>query len=179
MSVLDTIGGFLTANLNHIIVIFAVWIGGELFLRLVANRVGKLSAEHGDRQTKMKRAATIARLIHGLGRFALVVVLFVWVLRLFNVDPTPIIASAGVVGLAIGFGAQTLVKDFVAGIFLIAENQYGVGDQVTIGGNEGRVECLSIRSTVLRDAENNVIYIPNGSVTTVINKSKKGVDCLI
>lgn len=175
MSVLHAMEQFLSQHWQEIATIFGVAIAGELLLRFATRRLTLHASAHGDKRTTVHRAATVARLVHGAGHMVLFIVVLFWALRLIGIDPTPIIASAGVVGLAIGFGAQTLVKDFMSGMFIIAENQYGVGDDVVIGGNEGTVECLSVRSTVLRDKENNKIYIPNGSVSVVINRSKRNV----
>lgn len=173
---LSTVADFLSANAQQIVTIIVVYLVGELFLAILARRIA-LSSARGDAKGRSKRAATIAHLVNGTGRSVLLVIILIWLLRLFAIDPTPILASAGVFGLAIGFGAQTLVKDFVSGIFIIAENQYGVGDDVTIGGFEGRVECLSIRSTILRDKNDHTVYIPNGSVTTVVNRTQHRVEC--
>lgn len=83
----------------------------------------------------------------------------------------PLFASAGIIGVAFGFGAQSLVKDFLSGVFIISENQFRVGDVVDIEGASGTVERIGIRSTVLRDADGNVHYFPNGMVQHVINKT--------
>lgn len=83
----------------------------------------------------------------------------------------PLFASAGIIGVAIGFGAQSIVKDFLSGIFIITENQYRVGDVIEIDGASGTVEQIGVRSTVLRDVDGNVHYIPNGMVQHVVNKT--------
>jgi small conductance mechanosensitive channel len=95
------------------------------------------------------------------------------VINIFGVDIRPILASAGIVGLAIGFGAQSLVKDFVSGLFILIENQYGVGDKVKIGSFEGKVIKVTMRSTVLMDHEKKVYYISNGLIKDVINMSQQ------
>lgn len=83
----------------------------------------------------------------------------------------PIFASAGILGVALGFGAQSLVKDFLSGVFIISENQFRVGDIIEIEGFGGTVERIGVRSTVIRDIEGNVHYFPNGMVQHVINKT--------
>lgn len=88
-----------------------------------------------------------------------------------HVNLAPVFASAGILGVAIGFGAQSLIKDFLTGVFIILENQYRVGDVVDIDGAAGTVERINIRSTVIRDADGNVHYLPNGTVVHVINKT--------
>ena len=91
--------------------------------------------------------------------------------RIFGIDLSPLFASAGIIGVALGFGSQSLVKDFLSGVFIIAENQYRVGDVVDIMGSSGTVERVGTRSTVLRDTDGNVHYIPNGTIQRVINKT--------
>lgn len=169
MSVLDAILTFIAEHASDIIIICSVYLGGQIALTLYAKRLGKVAADKGSARSRGTRATTVARLVHDVLHAALLLVVIFWTLRLFGIDPTPIIASAGVVGLAIGFGAQALVKDFISGLFIIAENQYSVGDRIKISGFEGVVESLSIRSTVLIDDDNNKIFIPNGSVTSVVN----------
>ena len=90
------------------------------------------------------------------------------------------IAGAGIVGVALGFGTQTMVRDFIAGFFLVVEDQYGVGDTVDLGGEaKGTVEAITLRSTRLRDVEGNVWWVPNGQLTRVANKSHEWARALI
>lgn len=165
MSAIETITNFIATHIRDIVTICLVYLGGELILSLYARKIAA--------SAKSKRAKTLAKLIHDIGHVVMLIMISFWLLRLFGVDPTPIIASAGVLGLAVGFGSQTLVKDFVSGMFIIAENQYAVGDEVKIGNFEGTVECLNVRSTVLRDKDGNKVYIPNGSISTVVNLEKR------
>jgi small conductance mechanosensitive channel len=88
-----------------------------------------------------------------------------------SVDLGPLFASAGLLGVAIGFGAQSLIKDFLSGMFIIIENQYRVGDIVDIEGASGTVERVTVRSTVIRGADGNVHFLPNGQIVHVINKT--------
>jgi small conductance mechanosensitive channel len=88
-----------------------------------------------------------------------------------SVSLAPLFASAGIIGVALGFGAQSLVKDFISGIFIISENQYRVGDIIDINGSSGTVERIGTRSTVIRDDDGNVHYFPNGTIQHVINKT--------
>lgn len=90
------------------------------------------------------------------------------VLSHWKVDISPILTGAGIFGLAISFGSQTLVKDVISGFFIIGESQYNIGDRVKIGTYEGRVSRITLRLTVLKDDNGNKIYIPNSSITTVM-----------
>ena len=94
------------------------------------------------------------------------------VLRELDVDITPVLAGAGIIGLAVGFGAQTLVKDIISGLFLIAEDQVRIGDVAEINGIGGAVEEINLRTIVLRDVEGVVHHISNGEIRTLANKSK-------
>ena len=96
----------------------------------------------------------------------------VMVLAEFGVDLGPILASAGIVGIAIGFGAQNLVKDFLSGMFMLLEDQYGVGDIVDVGQASGTVEAVGLRITTLRDGNGTVWYVRNGEILRVGNKSQ-------
>ena len=95
------------------------------------------------------------------------------VLEQFGVDVTPILTGAGIAGLAVGFGAQTLVRDIISGFFMILEDQVRVGDSAAINGTGGLVEEINLRTIVLRDEEGTVHVFPNGSITTLANKSKE------
>lgn len=119
-----------------------------------------------------KRENTLTQLIRSFWRITIIAYIAAMVAsKLFYFDLSPLFASAGIIGVALGFGAQSLVKDFLAGIFIIAENQYRVGDIVDVMGASGTVERVGTRSTVLRDADGNVHYLPNGTIQHVINKT--------
>ena len=94
------------------------------------------------------------------------------VLREMNVDVMPMITGAGIAGVALGFGAQFLVRDLIAGFFLILEDQVRVGDSVVINGQGGGVEAINLRTTILRDVEGAVHVFPNGAITTLANRTR-------
>ena len=119
-----------------------------------------------------KREKTLIQLTRSFWRILMIFyVAAVIANKLFLFDLSPLFASAGIVGVALGFGAQSLVKDFLSGIFIIAENQYRVGDIVDIMGATGTVERIGTRTTVIRDTDGNVHYVPNGTIQHVINKT--------
>jgi len=95
------------------------------------------------------------------------------VLGEFGINLGPLIAGAGIAGIALGFGAQTLVRDFLSGVFMLAEDQYGVGDVVDLGNAAGTVEEIRLRTTRLRDGEGTVWFVPNGEIRRVANKSQR------
>ncbi|HCR55397.1 TPA: hypothetical protein DIV49_00325 [Candidatus Saccharibacteria bacterium] len=122
-----------------------------------------------------KRQKTLVDLFINIWRMLIFFTVLYALAKLFvpNISETlaPLFASAGIIGIALGFGAQSLIKDFLSGIFIISENQYRVGDVVEIEGFSGTVERIGSRSTVLRDVEGQVHYFPNGMVQHVINKT--------
>lgn len=125
-------------------------------------------------EQEQRRKARI-RTLGAVGRSLAAIFIWTWavlaVLTTLGVNVGPLIASAGVVGVALGFGAQSLVKDFLSGIFMLVEDQYGVGDTIDVGGVVGVVEDISLRVTTLRDSEGTVWYVRNGEILRVGNSS--------
>lgn len=116
-----------------------------------------------------RRVNTIARLAVRVAATMIAVMAALMALDLFGIDIGPAVAGLGVVGIAVGLGAQTLVRDWLAGIFVVLENQYSSGDVVRIAGVEGVVEDFSLRRTTLRDMDGTVHTVPNGLVTVASN----------
>ncbi|HEV2087347.1 MAG TPA: mechanosensitive ion channel family protein [Cryptosporangiaceae bacterium] len=121
------------------------------------------------RQQRAGALGSVLRSIASVLTFALALTL---ILDLFDVNLAPLLASAGVVGVALGFGAQSLVKDYLLGVFMIMEDQYGVGDAVDVGHASGTVEAVGLRVTTLRDVHGVVWYVRNGEIVRVGNKSQ-------
>jgi small conductance mechanosensitive channel len=119
-----------------------------------------------------RRIRTLQRLASRVVGAVIVIVASLMVLKLFAIDIGPAIAGLGVIGIAVGLGAQTVVKDWLAGIFIVIENQYSSGDLVRIAGVEGEVEDFSLRRTTLRDADGTVHTVPNGQIIVASNLSR-------
>lgn len=119
-----------------------------------------------------RRVNTIARLMVRIGGVILVTIALLMVLTEFGVEIGPAVAGLGVVGIAVGFGAQTLIRDWLAGIFIVLENQYSEGDVVRIAGVDGVVESFSLRRTTLRDLDGTVHTVPNGQITVASNMTR-------
>lgn len=150
---------------------FALKLGTALIDRIDASLAKAPQPERSARSTQ--RAKTLTSILRSTLR---AVILFAAVLSLLSavgINITPLLASAGVVGLALGFGAQSLVKDVISGFFILFEDQYGVGDAVDIDGKSGMVEHMNLRITQLRGAVGEVVIIPNGSIKIVTNNSKE------
>src|SRR3954466_9504382 len=121
---------------------------------------------------RVQRAKTMGDLLKSVITGVLIAVFGTMILSELGVNIAPIIASAGIIGIALGFGAQSLVKDFLSGIFMIFEDQYGVGDVVDVGEASGTIEAVSLRFTRLRDLNGTVWYVPNGEILRVGNMSQ-------
>jgi moderate conductance mechanosensitive channel len=125
-----------------------------------------------DALERAKRARTLGAVIQNAATALIVAIAVLTVLRELHVDIAPILTGAGIMGLAIGFGAQTLVRDIISGFFLILEDQVRVGDVAAINGTGGLVEAINLRTIVLRDAEGVVHVFPNGGINTLSNRTK-------
>ena len=119
-----------------------------------------------------KRAQTLDGIVRAVSTSLVVLIMTMFILRELGIDMTPIIATAGIGGLAIGFGAQSLVKDVISGFFILLEDQIRVGDVVSAGGKGGYVESVGLRIITLRDFDGSVHIVPNGCITTVTNMTK-------
>jgi small-conductance mechanosensitive channel len=125
-----------------------------------------------DALERAKRARTLGSLVRNVASALITGIATLMVLRELGIDIGPVLAGAGILGLAVGFGAQTLVRDIISGFFLILEDQVRVGDVAAINGQGGLVEAINLRTIVLRDSEGTVHVFPNGAITTLANRSK-------
>jgi small-conductance mechanosensitive channel len=128
---------------------------------------------------RVQRAETVGALVSSILAVIIWAMAVISVLDVLGVALGPIIAGAGIVGVAIGFGSQSLVRDFLTGIFMLVEDQYGVGDVIDAGVASGTVEGVSLRTTRLRDVEGIVWHVPNGAITRVGNKSQQWSRALV
>lgn len=158
-----------------------------LLIALISNAIGKRAIDRavaklasadikpgpGVVARQAERARTIGTVLTSTYSAFIWVIATGMILGEFGFDLGPVIASAGVIGVAIGLGAQTLVKDVLSGIFMLVEDQYGVGDQVKVGEVEGAVEKVGLRVTTVRDSAGTLWYLRNGEILVVGNKSKK------
>lgn len=124
------------------------------------------------RKRRVQRAETMGSLLKSIITTVIVAVVSIMVISELGYDVAPLIASAGILGVALGFGAQSLVKDYLSGIFMIFEDQYGVGDDVDLGEAIGTIEAVGLRVTRLRDVEGTVWYVRNGEILRVGNMSQ-------
>jgi small conductance mechanosensitive channel len=140
-------------------------------LRELALRKAERTAIQAERARR--RAETLGTVLNSIAAIVIYTVAVFMALGEFDVNLGPLIASAGIVGVAFGFGAQSLVKDFLSGIFMLVEDQFGVGDIIDVGPASGVVEVVSLRTTQLRDVHGTLWYVPNGEILRVANKSQE------
>lgn len=151
----------------------AVLVGCLILLKVGKWLIGRLARRNAARgDTAQQRAKTWQSLIGSIYTYLMVFVMVTIILRLFDVDITSIMAAAGVVGIAVAFGAQTLVKDILSGLFIWGEGSMAVGDLVSINDLDGTVESMTIRTTSIRNYNGNLVIIPNGDIRTMTNMSK-------
>lgn len=156
------------ANIAAIIAIsvIAYFVAVAVIGRAI-DRVEKQTEEATRRRRGQQRVVTVLELVRSIIRWVILITAGVWILASAGMDIRPVLAGAGVVGLAVGFGAQNLVRDIVSGFFILLEGQYAVGDYVQIGANFGMVESIGMRVTILKDLDNQRHFIPNGTITQI------------
>lgn len=165
--------------LNHGIKIAVIVVAAILTKSIAKKSIQRIvkAATHSDRpgtdEGEIKRMNTIVRIFSWTVSVLITVIAFMMIAQEFGLQIAPLLASAGIVGVAIGFGGQYLVRDVITGFFLIFENQYRIGDVVNMEGLGGVVEDISLRVTTLRDMNGTVHYIPHGEIKKVSNLSKQ------
>jgi small conductance mechanosensitive channel len=178
--IIDRIGAVLRIDgdvvMRGTVRVLGIWVlawVGLFVVRLTARRIEQSVDDGDDSVTTLreKRGRTIAQLLRSVGR---VVIVTIAVLLTFNIfiNIAPILAGAGILGLAVSFGAQSLVRDIISGFFILLENQFAVGDVIDVGGKSGVVEKMTMRVVVLRDLEGTMHVVPNGQITVVSNHTR-------
>lgn len=161
----------LTRALLVVLVLVLALIAHALVRRVLRRVQSQLADRAGTgTATARRRAArslTVLSLIASIVKWAILITAILWGLSIAGMNLLPVLTGAGIAGVAIGFGAQTLIRDFFSGLFMMLEGQFAVGDYVTINGIFGVVEELGLRVTLLRDRSGRLHYLPNGGITTV------------
>ena len=168
------IGKLLVVLITCFIILWALRLVSRAVARSMASGMGEGSLE------AQRRAKTLGAVIGNFARVLVVSFFILETLQEFNINVGPLVAGVGIVGAAIGFGAQNLVKDVIGGFFLLVENQFGVGDIISVGDKHtGTVEKMTFRVTMLRDLEGRAHYLPNGTISDVIVLSKNFAKALV
>ena len=161
-------------NWINIAIILAVLILIIIIVKIISRRIRKLVEKKisDDRIIIKKRTFTFTSVVSNLIIVIAVVAAALIMAEEIGINVTPLLAGAGVAGVVIGFGAQSLIKDLINGVFILLEQWFQIGDIVTIGNTSGTVERLNLRTTVIRDIEGTVHYIPNGEITKLSNQTQ-------
>jgi small conductance mechanosensitive channel len=157
--------------------IVVILLAGGIFyllLRVLRDRLSRMGEDRDDPipDEGLQRRKTLAAVITTGGIALISTITFMMVLEEIGIPLGPLLATAGIAGLAIGFGAQTLVQDVISGFFILLEDQYAIGDVIAAGGVDGVVEKVNLRTTILRDLHGVVHVIPNGEIRVLSNKTK-------
>ncbi len=175
-------GGVLAAVVGRILVVLVILLGARLLVRLAENfgerLFRRLPPERALRLDE-RRAKTLSTLIASITRYVIYFFAGVMILQHLGFNTASLLTAAGIGGLAIGFGAQNLVRDVITGFFILFEDQYGVGDYVTAGGVSGVVEEMGIRITKIRDFGGELHIVPNGQISQVTNHMGPAMQVLI
>ena len=164
----------LTHGVNLLIIVVGAFIVVRAANLAIDHLQFKLSRRHATADLEwQRRAATLGRILTSLVTATVGFVAILMILRELSIDVLPILTGAGIAGLAIGFGAQNLVRDVISGFFLILEDQVRIGDLARINGIAGTVEQINLRTLILRDVEGAVQVFPNGTITALANLSKQ------
>ncbi len=159
-------------HLPAIVLIVVVAFVALRIVRALIRRISKLSTDRLATGLREQQIRTLASVLNSVVTVVIIFVTILLVLQKIDVNIGPLLASAGVAGLAIGFGAQTLVHDYINGFFVLLEDQYNLGDTVRLAGFKGTVEHMTLRRTVLRDDDGTVHVIPNSQITVVSNMTR-------
>jgi len=153
------------------LILVLAFLGLRLF-KVIVQKMVAFQSKRPSQAVRAQQIQTLAGVINSIGVFLIVFVSGLEVLQELDINLAPLLASAGIAGLAIGFGAQTLVKDVINGFFILLENQYDLGDVVRIAGVKGTVEAMSMRTTTLRDDDGTIHVVPNSEIHIVSNTTR-------
>jgi moderate conductance mechanosensitive channel len=158
--------------LRIFIIVGIAYVLNRLSKKIIGRLRDRLTARNDTNIEEIKRMNTLSMVLRYIVTTVIMAITVVEILHELGISIAPVLAAAGVVGLAVGFGAQSLVKDYFNGFFLLLENQIRKDDVVEIADKAGLVEEITLRYIKMRDYEGNVHYVPNGQITTVTNKSR-------
>jgi small conductance mechanosensitive channel len=162
----------MSQGIRIVLILILMFIALKL-IRVISNRIFSFFRKKKEEEEFQKRAETLQSVIRFVLSITIITVAVVMILGELGIEIGPILAAAGVIGVAIGFGAQNLVKDFLSGFFILLEDQFRIGDWVAVGGVSGLVEKINLRITVLRDLNGNVHFIRNGYIDVTTNMTKE------
>jgi len=162
---------FIRTRLPHLIMIAIIAIVLARLLRLITTRMVRIAERHAAGQVRLSQVRTLAGVVRTTGLAIIGAIVGLQFLSAVGINLAPLLASAGIAGVAIGLAAQNIVKDMLNGTLILVEDQFNVGDVVTLAGLTGTVEAMSLRKTSVRGGDGTLYVIPNSNITTVANQS--------
>jgi small conductance mechanosensitive channel len=162
---------FVRIKLPHLLVIAAVAFLLSHLLKLMTRHMTRVAEQHAAGPGRIAQVKTLAGIIHTTGLAIIGLIAGLQVLDTVGINLGPLLASAGIAGVAIGLAAQNIVKDVLNGVLILIEDQFNVGDTVRVAGLSGTVEAMTLRKTTVRDTDGTLYVIPNSQITTVANQS--------
>jgi moderate conductance mechanosensitive channel len=166
------INWFLSHGIRIVLILIVAWVVSRIGRKFIKRIVIK-GVKNGTKEAAEKRQKTLVRIFSGVLKVSIWLVATMMIVSELGINIGPILAGAGILGVAVGFGAQYVIRDFLAGLFIIIENQYRIGDVVCLDSTCGSVEDIDLRKTILRDLDGVVHHIPNGEVKKSSNLSKQ------
>lgn len=170
---LQKAGGWLLTSGLHILLVSVLAMVALKAAKVFSTRLIVIVSRQKEDPEFQKRTQTLGSIVRYVLIIAVLVVATIMILKEFGVEIGPLLAAVGIVGLAVGFGAQSLVKDVISGFFILLEDQIRVGDVIQVAGKSGLVERISLKTVMLRDLAGNVHYVPNGQIDVVTNMTKE------
>lgn len=162
---------FMTSGLKIVFILFLAALALKT-KKMISTRLLKVLTRQTDDLEVQKRTQTLGSIVRYTLNILILVIATMMIMKEVGIEIGPLLAAAGIAGLAIGFGAQSLVKDVISGFFILLEDQIRVGDVIQIAGKSGLVEKMNLKTTILRDLAGNVHYVPNGQIDVVTNMTK-------
>jgi len=172
---LDLIVSWLNDNIVAFLYVVVIFFAAAIATKIVTHVLSKLLTRtiredmYPSKTDRERRIQTLDGIATAIISFVIWTVAVLMIMNVLGVNTAPLLASAGILSVAIGFGAQSLIKDFITGMFIIAENQYRVGDYVEIQNIKGTVKSITMRTTIIRDDDGSIFHIPNGSIIVTGN----------
>lgn len=172
----------LSSGLKIILILAAAFVVTKILRGVVRNLLshiieralnGLADKKHKGKEAEEERLATLEKVIISVSKTVVWVVAVITVLPELGINIGPLLAGLGVAGLALGFGAKTLIQDYISGVFILMEDQFRVGEKVEAAGIKGKVKSFNLRRTALEDEEGNLCYIPNNQIKRAVNFSRK------
>jgi small conductance mechanosensitive channel len=161
---------FVRTKLPHLVVVFIIAVVLMRLLRLITSRMIRIAEHHAD-SARVSQVRTLAGIVRTTGIAAVLVIVSMVFLSAVGLNLAPLLTGAGIAGVAVGLAAQTIVKDVLNGALILVEDQFNVGDTVTLAGLTGTVEAMTLRKTTIRGADGTLYMVPNSQITTVANQS--------